>query len=117
MSAPESSSGVSGEFFAPLPVEMLPPGVAETSRPTNERAGEERSCEPAAAVLGIAAEVRERVPSWSTRSRALGLEATWKKVLIYLLETEGEVRLTEEVRLTDERSREVAISLSLRKRG
>ena len=45
LSAPEvSSSGVSCEFFPPPPpVEMLPPGAAETSRPTNERAGEERS--------------------------------------------------------------------------
>lgn len=82
LSAPDSSSGVSGcEFFPPPPppVEMLPPGVAETNRPTNERAGEERSCKPAAAVRGIAAEVRERVPSWSTRSIGLGLAATWKK--------------------------------------
>ena len=103
LSAPEvSSSGASCEFLAPLPVEMLPPGAAETSRPTNERAGELRSCEPAAAVLGIAAEVRERVPSLRTRSRALGLAATWRE------KERGEA---DEVRL---RREEVA---NLRKRG
>jgi len=73
----ESSSGCSCEFLpGPLDVEMLPPGAAPTIRPTNERAGDERSCAPAAAVLGIAAEVKESVPSWSTSSRALGLAAT-----------------------------------------
>ena len=108
LSAPEaSSSGASGEFFAPLPVEMLPPGAAETSRPTNERAGELRSWEPAAAVLGIAADVRERVPSFRTRSRALG----WAI----------EVRLREEVAISsanevDWRPSKSKLSLSLSSR-
>lgn len=76
---PTNSSGASWPppfLDDALPVDTPPPGVAVTSSPANDLAGDEKSWTPAAAVLGIAADVSESVPSLRTASIGLGLAAT-----------------------------------------